>query len=242
MTLPIKVATSPCADIFNAAFEGNLSTLKDLLNSPAKPVSVNVKDEDQRQPLHWACTGNQLHVAEELLVLGADVNARDDSDWAPAHICASSGRFQILTLLIEKGANVDAQTENGLTPLHYAASKGHVECCRKLLNANAKCLLDNQGQAPLHRACSAGQVAVVKMLMDNAQHKSSSTIKDRQGNTSVHLACEGDFGDILTALVGDLTPDQQMSLLQQKNNEQKTPADLCSSAFKGYIQRIVGAA
>ncbi|KAJ1507913.1 hypothetical protein HMI55_000592, partial [Coelomomyces lativittatus] len=121
--------------IFEAAFQGQLATLqtlvkfKKLKSTPQNPEGsiIHIRDEDQRTPLHWACSGSQLAVAEWLIQNGADVHSLDDDEWSPLCISASVGNLALVSLLLGKGAEPDIKNSSGQTPLHYAASKNKFE-------------------------------------------------------------------------------------------------------------------
>lgn len=78
---------------------GDLATLQKLLDSG---VNLDVKDEDERTPLHWACATGRLDVAEFLLEHAkAAVNVQDDAGWT-LHERRLSGPRNIVGLLLSK--------------------------------------------------------------------------------------------------------------------------------------------
>ena len=69
---------SPSASIFTASYEGSLAVVKSVVESEGPEVAVS-KDEDGRQPLHWACLGGRLLVVEFLVdQLQAPVDTGDE--------------------------------------------------------------------------------------------------------------------------------------------------------------------
>ena len=48
---------------------------------------------------------------------------------------------------------------------------------------------NTEGQSALHRACYFGEMAAVEWLLTNTELKVKE--KDKKGNNSLHLACEG---------------------------------------------------
>ncbi|GMF25992.1 unnamed protein product [Phytophthora fragariaefolia] len=79
---------------------GDVAKLRELLD---RGVSLDVKDEDQRTPLHWACATGRLDVAEFLLEHAqAAGNVQDDSGWTPLMSAASAGHGDIVSLLLSK--------------------------------------------------------------------------------------------------------------------------------------------
>ena len=81
---------------------------------------------------------------------------------------------------------------------------------------------DKLGATPLHRAASQGHTDVVRILCENP--KIRIDIKDNEGNTPLHLACE-DQNDSLAIFL-----TKSGANIKIQNKEEKTPLDLCKSA------------
>ncbi|KAI7856371.1 prosome, macropain 26S subunit, non-ATPase, 10, isoform CRA_c [Circinella umbellata] len=137
-------------NIYTAAYEGKLFIVQQLID---KDIScLNEKDEDDRTPLHWACSGGHGDIVDYLISKGALVNAIDDSGWSPLMITASAGHIGPTESLIKQGADLSLQNESGQTALHYAASKNRIEIVKLLLLENNKVQLNqvnNIKQTPL---------------------------------------------------------------------------------------------
>ncbi|KAG0280352.1 hypothetical protein BGZ95_010458 [Linnemannia exigua] len=143
--------------IHTAALEGQFGLVKQLLEQDRNAITS--KDEDERQPLHWAVSGKRLDIVEYLIQQGAPVDEQDE--------VTSVGNVEITNLLLTKGANANARTETGTTPLHYASSKNHLEVARILLDKGADPKLDdNNKQIPLHRAVVRGYTPLTKLLIE----------------------------------------------------------------------------
>ncbi|XP_066258804.1 ankyrin repeat domain-containing protein 49-like [Euwallacea similis] len=108
--------------VLNAAENGHLDVLKDLLDKD--PTLVHTVDKDKYTPLHRACYGNHLDVVKFLIEKGADLTAKTEMQWEPLHSCCQWNHVQCAAYLIVSGANVNATTEGGQTPLHIAATHG----------------------------------------------------------------------------------------------------------------------
>lgn len=121
---------------FNAAKEGNLKKMLDLLNLGG--VSITAKAPfGGKQALHIACEARQKAIVEKLIELGADIQATTDRGFTPLHIAAQQGDETILMALIRAGADVNALTDNGMgtTPLQEAAHNGHLVAINILITA-----------------------------------------------------------------------------------------------------------
>ena len=99
------------APIHNAAQNGNLNQVKELLN---QGVPVNSRNGAGWTPLHEAAFSGHLSVVQELLRRGAHVNPRAQFGYTPLHVAAFSRRPhpRIVHALIKAGANPRYMNDN----------------------------------------------------------------------------------------------------------------------------------
>ncbi|KAK6455670.1 ankyrin repeat-containing domain protein [Scheffersomyces xylosifermentans] len=195
--------------------EGKNLLVKHLIDENSKLLFL--KDEDERTPLHWACSMSNLEIVEYLLkprpgVKEYDIDElQDASEWTPIHITASVGSPSILDLLMNSTSetpDIDLTTGQGTTALHLAISKNHYDLVKKLI-IDYKCscrIKDKKGFTPLHRAASIGSQPIVKLLVEKG--KVNVNAKDNEGWTSLHHALaegHGDVGALLVHLGADPT-------------------------------------
>lgn len=170
----------------------------------ANPKLASLRDPDDRLPLHWAVSYNHLPIAEVLVqAKGFDVDAADGSGWTALHMaCSRADSDATIHLLISKDADVNARTNGGQTALHFCASKNNLDAARLLMAqkppASAR-LKDKRGQLPLHRAAAAGNVPMMKALLDTG--KSSLNATDSDGMTALHHAVSEGHGDAALLLL-----------------------------------------
>lgn len=86
---------------------------------------------------------------------------------------ARYGEEAIITELVGQGLQdrLHATDDRGNTMLHMFAANGHVECIQAFLKccpqlSNILNYQNNEGNTPLHWACVAGQLTVVRLLLD----------------------------------------------------------------------------
>jgi ankyrin repeat protein len=136
--------------------------------------------------------------------------------------------------LLSVGADVNATTETGYKPLHWASSKGHLQVFRALREHGADIEVKDihAGWRPLHCACHKGRLAVViELLSPNDINGATSflgklkrqganiEVKDRNGNTPLHLASVWDHLPVVKALVGG------GANILEANNQGQLPID-----------------
>ncbi|KAL9063409.1 MAG: hypothetical protein Q9161_009479 [Pseudevernia consocians] len=167
--------------IHEAAREGRTAAVESLIN--ANPRLATKRDDDERLPIHWAVSYNQMP---------------DSAGWTPLMIAASVREGDdLVDMLLGKEADVNAKNYSGQTALHFTASKNNLETARKLLSHGATARAkDKRGQLPLHRAAAIGSVPMVNLMLEN---KSPLNASDISGLTALHHAISEGHGD--TALV-----------------------------------------
>ena len=209
--------------------------VESLLN--ANPRLISRRDDDDRLPLHWACSYNRVPIVELLSESkGFDVDAQDGAGWTALMIASSiQDGDALVDLLLGKSADVNTKTNNGQTALHFTASKSNLDTARKLLAHKATARVkDKRGQLPLHRAAAVGNVPIVKLMLEN---KSPVNATDIDGSTALHHAiaeghgdtavvllkagAETDKRDASGALAIDLAPDAKVRTYIEKAAEEE---------------------
>ena len=103
-----------------AAYQGNIETVKLLLESGDDINRLQGMQNERASALHFAVRGNHPEIARLLIEQGARVDIRDVNDLTPLHNAAWSGDMEMVKLLIESGADIRATSNDGRTPLSCA--------------------------------------------------------------------------------------------------------------------------
>ncbi|CAJ1441136.1 unnamed protein product [Effrenium voratum] len=129
--------------------------------------------------LHLAAATGAAAPAKALLQNRAfvDVNRHVDK-CTPLLLAAEHGMAAVAQTLLEATANADFRRVDGYTSLHLAAGQGNTELCRILLEAKASC----------------------DLLVDDGVRRASYATKPG-GQTALHLATEGGFGETAAELL-----------------------------------------
>jgi len=210
--------------IHEACREGQTAKVESLL--AANPKLANLRDPDERLPIHWAVSFNHLPIVRVLVqTRNFDADVADGSGWTPLMMaCSRKDAEQIVDLLLSKDADVNAKNNNGQTALHFCASKSNLDIARTLLAqkppATAR-VKDKRGQLPLHRAAAVGNVPMIKALLDA---KSPLNATDMDGMTALHHAISEGHGDAALLL---LTKGAEFD---KKDNDDHLPLDLAPDA------------
>ncbi|SFE41146.1 ankyrin repeat domain-containing protein [Thermophagus xiamenensis] len=121
--------------IHEAAFNGNLSIVKDHLIAKTNPDSAN---ENGQTPLMLAAFNGHTEVVKLLVKNGATINRSDNKGLTTLHFAASGPFPETVKYLLDNGAAINATDKiENFTPLMYAASEGNMEVVKVLIKYGA---------------------------------------------------------------------------------------------------------
>ncbi len=151
-----------------AAVAGDVSSLKQLLDTHGG-ISIRMdSDPAELTALHWAAASGNVEAVQFLLgpLVGADPSAARNNNFTPLHSAAMQGHAAVCEVLIGAGADVNVQTNpQGYAPLHSAAFGGHVEAIRVLLAHGAdRTLVNYRSERPADTARRTGQAEAIRVL------------------------------------------------------------------------------
>ncbi len=150
--------------MMDALRRGDRTAFEKLLR--ASPKSARGQGYGGSTPLMFAALYGDTRSVGLLLDKGADPNTRNDAG-ATALLWAVD-EPEATRLLLDHGANPNVRSADGLTPLLLAAGRlGSGDVVKLLLDHGAK--LD--GQPVLARAATAGDEAVMRMLLERGADK-----------------------------------------------------------------------
>lgn len=194
-------------DVYSAAYLGDASRVFRLLD--ADPTLINREhplDSVWRvTPLHFAVSGCQMEIADELTRRGAKVkpharllldiagrkkridfvemllNAGADPREMPVGSALRDESFAILSLVIERGLNVNRRSRHDLWhPIAYLSRSDkdeHPERIQALIDAGADVNVRSpKGQTALHAASRAGFSEVIQRLLEAGAQVNARTI------------------------------------------------------------------
>ncbi|MGZ5267463.1 MAG: ankyrin repeat domain-containing protein [Caldimonas sp.] len=185
-----------------AAQRGDASAIEQL--AAANRAALGSRDDHGRTPLHVATFARQRAAVRALVKAGADTGALDDDRYDAVTIAAVADDEETLGLLLGLGASAKLVTSRyDGTALIAAAHLGHDGVVRRLIGAGA--LLDhvnNLHWTALIEAVVLGdgrsrhQAVVAALLKAGA----STALADRAGKTSLQLARERGYAEIVQLL------------------------------------------
>ncbi|MEM9541047.1 MAG: ankyrin repeat domain-containing protein [Cyanobacteria bacterium P01_E01_bin.42] len=204
---PLKPSGNAIAPIDLANSKG-LSEVVELLKARGAKLAENATITAL---IGAARNGNLARVRAAIAdraVLDADDRGFPQGGLTALMYAAREGHCDIVEDLIAAGANLDRPDNRQLpwhrTALMYAAESDRPEIVRLLLQAGANPDASDRGDRPgrtaLIYAAIEENVEVVRALLDGG---ASATLKDRQGDTALHCACEKAIVEMLLAAGAD---------------------------------------
>ena len=152
-----------------AAKEGDVATIKELLNKGAK-VDESNSGKWSATPLYWSLFDCKFEAVELLLKKGANANSADSFGLAPLQlaVCCKDVDPSLIEHFIEKGADVNYKnTSDGWRGLHYAISCGSDDMARLLIEKGADVnAIADDGTTPLILAAKNDSVFIAKLLLE----------------------------------------------------------------------------
>lgn len=194
--------------ISSACMTGNIKTAKLLIDAGA---DINASNGDIGSPLKISIRNNQIAIIELLLDAGANVNAITASGMTPLyHVIFENNLLDIdkkikkkdlhsiIKLLISSGADIVAALTRGNIRFNRPARKGE-RAILKLLAENGidATQISICEDSPLHQACKAGNISLVKA---NIAADTNVNISSQEG-APLHLACAHGHTSIVKQLI-----------------------------------------
>jgi len=109
--------------LIKAISEGNIETLRDLIDKGCNPNEFN-SDSDGSILIHLAAQYDHIDIIDCLISNGADIDAITSEGNTALHIAIEKKNSSIIRTLLDKGANPNLINNAGSSPLHIAAVLG----------------------------------------------------------------------------------------------------------------------
>ncbi|CAA2998862.1 ankyrin repeat-containing BDA1-like [Olea europaea subsp. europaea] len=171
--------------LFEAAAEGNVNSLKKLLQEDPIILDRVIVNSYSDTPLHVAAILGHIDFVKEILrrrpEFARELNLCLSS---PLHLASAKGYIEVVRVLLSANHLMClARDRNGPTPLHLAAIKGKIHAKR-----DAARVIVGQDQTILHLCVKYYQIEALKFLVNTIRNQDFKNCKDSDGNTILHLA------------------------------------------------------
>eukprot|EP00026_Physarum_polycephalum_P011812 Phypoly_transcript_12056.p1 GENE.Phypoly_transcript_12056~~Phypoly_transcript_12056.p1 ORF type:complete len:274 (+),score=42.89 Phypoly_transcript_12056:197-1018(+) len=210
--------------LISAASNGQIETVKQLLDNGAHPDSQNVYGYT---PLLAAISRGHLSVASALIQRGANVHLSSVEGESALHFAAIRGDESLVASLLENGAFLNIQDAEGDTVLHWVVREKTYAMLNYLLqqkHCNSS-IPNEDGETPLHLAACLGDELSVDCLL---KHNANPTLLDSNGQTPLDLAVESGEKKVID-LLGKFKPTPP-------SRNSRSP-HRCATTFNNYERR-----
>ncbi|XP_030755991.1 ankyrin repeat domain-containing protein 16-like [Sitophilus oryzae] len=173
-----------------------------LLSDEFGTSCVDIKNKDDKTPLHEATQFGQLASVLKLCSYGADVNALRRGDWTPLMLACTKIQddisLQIVQTLFRNGALINIRNKDGWSCAHMLAREGSIEILEFLISRGLDVSINTKnGRSPLHIASLHGHIGISSLLLKYID----INLKDNCGNTPLHEAVLGQHIDLCKFLI-----------------------------------------
>lgn len=221
--------------LYEAARTGNLNSLSSLTKSNPLILESEAMEAGDN-PLHVAILAGQVEFALEILVLKQDFARENNPDGlTPLHIASAKGLVEVVRRLTQTEKELCLlKGREGRIPLHYAAMKGRVESIKELLSACPDSIevVTHRQETALHLAVKNNHFEAFKELvgwLSRLQKESVLNLKDRQGNTILHLAVGSKQSEVIEFMLSGELIGRSMVDVNTQNASGLTALDVLHS-------------
>ncbi|KAF3933539.1 Ankyrin-1 [Dactylella cylindrospora] len=161
----------------------------------------NMRDLENRSPLHWAVVWRDHEIIDRLLKLDCFLDISDKKEKTPVAYAAELGFDEILEMFIgHDWSCLNDRDEAGKTMLIHAAANGHLSCTKLLVEQSPQLLnsRDKKGNTPIMHASANGHHPIVSFLLQQGAYVLN---QNAEGQTVLHCAVEGGEPAIVAELL-----------------------------------------
>ncbi|KAL7142139.1 hypothetical protein ABFS83_08G103400 [Erythranthe nasuta] len=231
--------------LYLAAKAGSAGCVSLILNRLSTDGDrINELFNRKYSPIQAAIEGQKRDVLEAMLKINPSlIKSRDEAGRNPLHHAAMLGHLEdVRYLLKQHPPNATERDKNGIFPIHLASFKGNVQVISFLLQdcPDPEEMLDRDGCNILHIAARNGRCNVVSYVLKSPHLKGLINMKEKHGNTPLHLATVNWHPKIVSALTWDNRVD--VTLVNDKGMTALDAADYCMPDNPQFPQRLTWAA
>jgi ankyrin repeat protein len=199
-----------------AVKEGEITVITILTKAGANSLIFNNNSESS---LHLAAAKSEPKIIQLLInsfqLTRCNIDLQDKQSNTPLHIAIKNENIRTCNVLLQESASRLKINSEGNTPLHCAVQAENPLLTRSLIHAIALEHRNNNGDTPIMIATKTGNGLIFQTLLVS---NSLLSIKDRNGNSLLHLACIPESSFILNFLLR-----RKICSIENENLESITP-------------------
>jgi len=181
---------------------------------------INLIDNFDNTPLHYACTYNRINIAKILLQnpkINIDIKCCQ-SRITPFLCAAYNKNKDMMDILLEHGANINACDSNGASALFNLCKENSTDVYKYLIDhhINAK-IQDKSGMTVLHQIAISHETDLAELIIN--YDPSIIDYQDIYGKTALHYCAMNNYKDIMKILI------ENKASIKIKDKKHKTVVD-----------------
>ena len=188
------------------ARSGEVKKVRRLLKDSG--CDVNVTDNKNWTPLHYACTWGDLDMARMWIgTFKADMTIQNSDGATALKLAIKHGHDDVAHALLEEyQCPVDIRDKHGDTALHYACRANATQLMKTLIQKYKVDMYsrNNNSHTPLHEAAYEGKKEAALALIQ--EFGRNVNIKGRYGRSALHCACLTGHVDMVKCLSKYISP------------------------------------
>ncbi|ORX45573.1 ankyrin, partial [Piromyces finnis] len=206
----IEEVTSPLHKACEKGFELKVKVYLDYGDD------INLIDDFDNTPLHYACTYNRINITKILLQspkINVDIKCCQ-SRITPFLCAAYTKNIEMMTILLEHGANINACDSNGASVLFNLCKDENKEVYKYLLDHHISVKIqDKSGMTILHQIAVTNKKELAELIIN--YDRSIIDYQDIYGKTALHYCAINNYKEIMKMLIEN---NANIKIKDKKNN------------------------
>lgn len=211
--------------LLTAVIRGDASRVNEYMRLYDLRTCIEAVDDTRKTCLHLAAKEGHVELVTLFLSKGWAVDAKDRLNNTPLHLACYRGHGTVVQILLRKNADPMLGDTAGRKAIHYACSALGPEALLALVSHNRAVLTctDNTGRGAAHYLIHNTSPNCSELLRALLSAGGSVDLRDSEGKTALHYACEAGRGKWVGMLL------RSGAGLNVRDNAGKTPVDLAKS-------------
>ena len=213
--------------LIQAAKEGDINKITELLTRPSEEVYIDAKDNQGRTPLHWAAMNEHPEVVDVLLDSGATLGLIDN-DGKSAFLLTKNSEIRkkiskaaeqdllhaqlveaiqekdlkrVKKLVEEQGVSIFARSDRSNIRDRFGISIVQLNSKNIEIQKYLLSINRNEINEELMQAAKEGDIKKVTELLTRPINKANIDAKDNQGRTPLHWAAMNEHPEVVDVLL-----------------------------------------
>ncbi|KER25453.1 hypothetical protein T265_07077 [Opisthorchis viverrini] len=219
-------------------FEWARQNRTDMLKIPLQDhkVNVNIQDNFNRTPLHFAASSGNLETVKLLIQYRATIDVMDKFGITPLMWSVYNNHKKVSIYLLDNGAKYTKLTKQGQTIIHFVAEANAIGILKYLYQKYHILKIDepdHTGLTPFLVAAHRGNQTLMEVFY---KQRCNVLQKDRRGRSALHLAAWKGHMGVMAYL---LKLPQMLELINDLDSQGNSPLHYATDLNQQEIVRLL---